>query len=87
MGTSRGQNSNVRWGGGNCCHRDLCKKFQSGRSCKVCIFFPDWDKGEPIYSDFKTVPGDGVDGYARDYVAVDENFFTKAPKKKTHLES
>ncbi|AKO64574.1 alcohol dehydrogenase [Methylophilales bacterium MBRSG12] len=62
------------------------KNFKVGDHV-VSTFFPDWDKGEPIYSDFKTVPGDGVDGYARDYVAVDENFFTKAPKLWTHLES
>ena len=53
----------------------------------VSTFFPGWDKVEPIYSDFKTVPGDGVDGYARDHAAVDENFFTKAPMHWTHLES
>ena len=62
------------------------KNFKVGDHV-VSTFFPDWDKGEPIYSDFKTVPGDGVDGYARDHVAVDENFFTKAPKNWTHLES
>jgi NADPH:quinone reductase-like Zn-dependent oxidoreductase len=62
------------------------KNFKVGDHV-VSTFFPDWDKGEPIYSDFKTVPGDGVDGYARDYVAVDENFFTKAPMHWSHLES
>ena len=62
------------------------KNFKVGDHV-VSTFFPHWDKGEPIYSDFKTVPGDGVDGYARDLVVVDENFFTKAPMHWTHLES
>ena len=62
------------------------KNFKVGDHV-VSTFFPDWDKGEPIYSDFKTVPGDGVDGYACDHVAVDENFFTKAPMHWSHLES
>ncbi len=53
----------------------------------VSTFFPFWDKDESIYSNFKTVPGDGVDGYARDHVVVEENFVTKAPKLWTHLES
>jgi NADPH:quinone reductase-like Zn-dependent oxidoreductase len=63
-----------------------CKKLQSRRSCGQYLF-PYWDKDEPIYSDFRTVPGDGVDGYARDHVVADESFFTKAPKLWTHLES
>jgi len=62
------------------------KNFKVG-DYVVSTFFPFWDKGEPIYSDFKTVPGDGIDGYARDHVVVDENFFTKAPIHWTHLES
>ena len=62
------------------------KNFKVG-DYVVSTFFPFWDKGEPIYSDFKTVPGDGVDGYARDFVVAEENFFTKAPMHWTHLES
>jgi len=62
------------------------KNFKVG-DCVVSTFFPDWNKGEPIYSDFKTVPGDGVDGYARDFVVAEENFFTKTPMHWTHLES
>ena len=62
------------------------KNFKVGDHV-VSTFFPGWDKGEPIYSDFKTVPGDGVDGYARDFVVAEENFFTKTPMHWTHLES
>ena len=62
------------------------KNFKVGDHV-VSTFFPDWDKGEPIYSNFKTVPGDGVDGYARDHVVAEEKFFTKAPKHWTPLES
>ena len=62
------------------------KNFKVGDHV-VSTFFPYWDKGSPIYSDFKTVPGDGVDGYARDFVVAEENFFTKTPMHWTHLES
>ena len=62
------------------------KNFKVGDHV-VSTFFPMWDKDVPIYSDFRTVPGDGIDGYARDYVVADESFFTKAPKLWTHLES
>jgi len=62
------------------------KNFKVGDHV-VSTFFPFWHKGDPFYSDFSNVPGDGVDGYVRDYVVAEENFFTKAPKLWTHLES
>ena len=62
------------------------KNFKVGDHV-VSTFFPFWDKGDPICSDFSSVPGDGVDGYARDHVVAEENFFTKAPKHWTYLES
>ena len=34
----------------------------------VSTFFPTWLDGGPTLSDFATVPGDGVDGYAREWV-------------------
>ena len=53
----------------------------------VSTFFPSWSKGEPLVEGFATVPGDGVDGYAREYVTAPVDAFTHAPKNWTHTES
>ena len=34
----------------------------------VSCFFPGWHDGPPTVGNFSTVPGDGVDGYAREVV-------------------
>ena len=36
----------------------------------VSTFFPNWEAGEPLLKGFATVPGDGVDGYARETFSV-----------------
>jgi NADPH:quinone reductase-like Zn-dependent oxidoreductase len=36
----------------------------------VSCFFPNWTEGAPAVGDFSTVPGDGVDGYARELVVA-----------------
>jgi len=46
----------------------------------VSTFFPLWLDGTPPFGDFATVPGDGVDGYAREYVVRPATWFTRAPK-------
>lgn len=46
----------------------------------VSLFFPDWQAGPARLSDFSRTPGDGLDGYAREYVTVPASWFTKAPK-------
>ncbi|GAA4039686.1 zinc-dependent alcohol dehydrogenase family protein [Parerythrobacter jejuensis] len=46
----------------------------------VSTFFPDWIDGEPPQSAFTRVPGDGIDGYARDAITAPTTWFTKAPK-------
>ncbi|HBB22876.1 MAG TPA: alcohol dehydrogenase, partial [Pseudomonas sp.] len=46
----------------------------------VSTFFPDWLAGEPLVEGFATVPGDGVDGYAREMVTARATSFTHAPK-------
>jgi NADPH:quinone reductase-like Zn-dependent oxidoreductase len=46
----------------------------------VSTFFPLWLEGLPTYGDFATVPGDGVDGYAREIVVRPASWFTRAPK-------
>lgn len=46
----------------------------------VSTFFPDWIDGEPPASAFTRVPGDGIDGYAREVVNAPATWFTRAPK-------
>jgi len=53
----------------------------------VSTFFPTWLEGEPLVEGFATVPGDGVDGYAREVVTASTNAFTKAPKGWSHVEA
>lgn len=53
----------------------------------VSTFFPGWLDGAPLFSNFSTVPGDGVDGYARQAVTAAATAFTRAPKGYSHAES
>ena len=53
----------------------------------VSTFFPSWLDGLPAFGDFATVPGDGVDGYAREYVVRPATWFTRAPKGWTATEA
>tara|TARA_R110001606_G_scaffold363430_3_gene517606 strand:+ start:65824 stop:66837 length:1014 start_codon:yes stop_codon:yes gene_type:complete len=53
----------------------------------VSTFFPSWINGEPLIDGFSTVPGDGVDGYAREYVTTSSRSFTKAPVGWSHVEA
>ena len=46
----------------------------------VSTFFPDWLDGEPTMDSFAAVPGDGLDGYARENVTASAQSFTHAPK-------
>ncbi len=46
----------------------------------VSLFFPDWIDGAPPASAFTRVPGDGLDGYAREAVVVPEHWFTRVPQ-------
>jgi len=61
-------------------------EFKVGDSV-VSTFFPTWIKGEPVVDGFSTVPGDGIDGYAREYVTSSSTSFTKAPKGWSHVEA
>lgn len=45
----------------------------------VSTFFPQWLNGEAETGDFSTTPGDGVDGFACEYVVRDANAFTPMP--------
>ena len=60
--------------------------FRAGDRVVSC-FFPGWISGAPYLPDFATVPGDGVDGYARECVVTPEHCFTLAPKGWSHEEA
>ncbi len=53
----------------------------------VSCFFPHWQDGPPTVGDFATVPGDGVDGFARERVTLPASAFTLAPKGFSHAEA
>jgi len=53
----------------------------------VSTFFPTWLDGEPLVEGFATVPGDGVDGYAREQVTMPATAFTHAPRGYTPAEA
>jgi len=53
----------------------------------VSCFFPRWFDGRPDMGDFSGVPGDGVDGYARERVVCPASWFTRAPRRYSHLEA
>lgn len=46
----------------------------------VSTFFTNWDDGAPPATAFTTVPGDGIDGYAREEIVAPANWFTRVPK-------
>ena len=53
----------------------------------VSTFFPDWLDGAPHFIGFSRVPGDGMDGYAREQVTALATAFTLAPKGYSHAEA
>ena len=53
----------------------------------VSTFFPDWLDGAPPKTAFTRVPGDGVDGYAREHVTAPTAWFTRAPAGFSHAET
>ena len=53
----------------------------------VSCFFPQWQSGKQVPSTFATVPGDGVDGFAREAVTLPATAFTRAPRGYTHEEA
>ena len=54
----------------------------------VCTtFFPGWLDGEPNVKGFETVPGDGIDGYAREIVNLPTGSLISAPNQWTHEQS
>lgn len=65
---------------------DGVSEFKVG-DCVISTFFPTWLQGEPNVHDFSTVPGDGVDGYAREAVTAPATSFTLAPKGWSHAQA
>jgi NADPH:quinone reductase-like Zn-dependent oxidoreductase len=53
----------------------------------VSTFFPTWLDGETGLSDMSTVPGDGIDGYARQQATMPATAFTHIPKGYSHAEA
>jgi len=55
----------------------------------VSLFFPEWPDGRPglAQGDFSRVPGDGIDGYAREVVTAPASAFTRAPRGWSHAEA
>lgn len=54
-------------------------EFKTG-DMVVSIFSPDWQDGDANILGFGNIPGDGVDGYAREAVVRPATWFTRAPK-------
>lgn len=65
---------------------DGVEEFKPGDRVVSC-FFPTWQDGPPVIGDFSTVPGDGVDGYAREVVVTAARAFTHIPDTFSHLEA
>src|SRR5690625_2763812 len=63
-------------------------EFEVGDSVVSC-FFPGWLAGPPTpaVTNFRTTPGDGVDGFACTHVVRDAVDFTHAPKGWTHVQA
>ena len=61
-------------------------EFKPGDHVVSC-FFPTWQDGPATLGDFGTVPGDGIDGYAREAVTCPAGSFTLAPKGFSHAEA
>ena len=53
----------------------------------VSTFFPQWLSGGQVPFTFATVPGDGIDGFAREQVTMPATSFTHAPQGWSHAEA
>ena len=62
------------------------REFAPGDAVVSC-FFPEWQAGRAFPLGFGTVPGDGVDGFARESVTMAATAFTHAPKGYSHAEA
>jgi NADPH:quinone reductase-like Zn-dependent oxidoreductase len=60
--------------------------FQVGDNV-VSRFWPLWLAGEMTPADMRQIPGESIDGYAREYACMPAHAFTRAPAGYTHAES
>lgn len=60
--------------------------FKSGDNV-VSTFFPNWQDGLPTASKIRAIPGDSIDGFASEYVAMPETAFTSMPQGYSYSEA
>lgn len=65
---------------------DGVEEFKKGDKVVSC-FFPWWQEGGPMDGFARGVPGDGMDGYAREIAVTPAHWFTKAPAGWSHAEA
>lgn len=65
---------------------DDVAEFKAGDSV-VSTFWPYWLGGAMTPATKRDVPGESIDGYAREYVCRPAHFFTQAPAGYTHAEA
>jgi NADPH:quinone reductase-like Zn-dependent oxidoreductase len=65
---------------------DDVEDFKTG-DVVVSTFYPDWLGGEATPAVKRKVPGENVDGYAREYACMPAHAFTKAPAGYTPAEA
>ena len=53
-------------------------QFQVGDTV-LSVFFPNWQNGDPDLKNLIGVPGDHIDGFAAELVAMPASAFTRAP--------
>src|SRR5688572_4696301 len=53
----------------------------------VSTFYPYWLGGDMLPTTKRDIPGESMDGYAREYACMPAHAFTKAPAGFTHLEA
>ncbi|MGB6485818.1 MAG: alcohol dehydrogenase catalytic domain-containing protein, partial [Steroidobacteraceae bacterium] len=62
------------------------QEFRAGDNV-VGTFWPYWLGAEMTAATKRDIPGDSIDGYAREYVCAPAHAFTKAPPEYTHIEA
>jgi NADPH:quinone reductase-like Zn-dependent oxidoreductase len=65
---------------------DNVDEFEVGDNV-VSTFWPYWLGGEMTSATRRDIPGESVDGYAREYACMPAHAFTKAPVAYTHAEA
>jgi NADPH:quinone reductase-like Zn-dependent oxidoreductase len=65
---------------------DGVDEFKAGDAV-VSTFYPYWLGGDMTPTTRRDVPGESIDGYAREYVCMPAHAFTKAPAGFTHVEA